>query len=119
MKYIKQFSIIMAVVLLGELVKYLLPLPIPGSIYGLIILFLLLLTKRISLESVKETGEFLVSIMPIMFVPAAVGLMESFGQLMSMIVPVVLAVVPLTLLVMVIAGKVTGHFMNREVVQDE
>ena len=44
MKYLKQFLIILSISLVGELLKYLLPLPIPASIYGMVILFVALLT---------------------------------------------------------------------------
>ncbi len=60
MKYLRQFGIILAVTCVGEIMKYFIPLPIPGSIYGLILMFVLLLTKVIKVEHVKETGEFLI-----------------------------------------------------------
>ena len=76
MKYLRQFGIILAVTCVGEIMKYFIPLPIPGSIYGLILMFVLLLTKVIKVEHVKETGEFLIEIMPLMFIPAGVGLIS-------------------------------------------
>lgn len=60
MKYLRQFGIILAVTCAGEIMKYFIPLPIPGSIYGLILMFVLLLAKVIKVEHVKETGEFLI-----------------------------------------------------------
>lgn len=39
MKYLKQFLIILAISMIGEILKYLLPLPVPASIYGMLILF--------------------------------------------------------------------------------
>ena len=50
MKYLRQFGIILAVTCAGEIMKYFIPLPIPGSIYGLILMFVLLLTKVIKVE---------------------------------------------------------------------
>lgn len=72
MKYIRQFLIILAISFIGELLKYVLPLPIPASIYGMAILFVCLMTGWIKLEAVKETGKFLIEIMPLMFIPAGV-----------------------------------------------
>ena len=72
MKYVKQFLIISAICLIGELCRYILPFPIPSSIYGLILLLTGLLTGLIKLEQVDETATFLVDIMPIMFIPAGV-----------------------------------------------
>lgn len=81
MKYMRQFGIILGVTCAGELMKYFLPLPIPGSIYGLLLMFVLLLARVIKVEHVKEVGEFLIEIMPLMFIPAGVGLMASWGEL--------------------------------------
>ena len=81
MKYMRQFGIILGVTCAGELMKYFIPLPIPGSIYGLLLMFVLLLTKVIKVENVKDVGEFLIEIMPLMFIPAGVGLMASWGEL--------------------------------------
>ena len=50
MKYVKQFLIISAICLIGELCRYILPFPIPSSIYGLILLLTGLLTGLIKLE---------------------------------------------------------------------
>ena len=49
MKYIKQFILILAISFAGELRKYLLPLPVPASIYGMVLMFLALLTGVIKL----------------------------------------------------------------------
>ena len=58
MKYLKQFLIILAISMIGEILKYLLPLPVPASIYGMLILFVGLMTGIIRLESVREAGKF-------------------------------------------------------------
>ena len=65
----------------GEVLKLALPFPVPGSIYGMLLLFIALCTGVIRLEHVRETGLFLVEIMPILFVSAGVGLMDSWGDL--------------------------------------
>lgn len=58
MKYIRQSAIILSVTCVGELLKYLIPLPIPASIYGLLLLFALLFFKVVRLDQVKEAGNF-------------------------------------------------------------
>jgi holin-like protein len=113
MKYIKQFGIILGITLIGELLKYLLPLPIPASIYGLVLLLILLLTKAVRLEQVKEAGEFLIEIMPLMFIPAGVGLMASWEELSSILVPVIAITVASTFLVMLAAGKVSDALLKK------
>ena len=112
MKYLKQFLIILFFSFLVEVLHALIPLQIPASIYGLVLLFLALMTGVVSLEQVKESGKLLIEIMPLMFIPAGVGLMESFGALQEMLLPVLAAVFVSTLLVMGISGRVTQWFMN-------
>ena len=88
MKYLKQFLIILVISLAGEILKALLPLPVPASIYGMVLLFAGLVSGIIKLDAVKETGKFLIEITPVMFIPAGVGLMSSWGVLKPMFVPV-------------------------------
>ena len=80
MKYVRQFLIILLVTFLGEICRYLLPLPVPASIYGLLLLLAGLLTGVVKLEQVKDVSRFLIEIMPLMFIPASVGLLESWGR---------------------------------------
>ena len=113
MKYLRQFVIILLVSFWGELLKYVIPLPVPASIYGLVILFILLETGILKLDAVKETSVFLIEIMPLMFIPAGVGLMESWGDLNSMLVEVVVIILVSTVLVMGVSGKVTELVLKR------
>ena len=99
---------------MGEILKYLLPLPIPGSIYGLVLMLLFLSLKVIKIESVREVGEFLIEIMPVMFIPAGIGLITAWGQLKTMLVPVGIITVVTTFLVMIVTGKVTEMMLNQK-----
>lgn len=83
--------------------KMILPFKVPASIYGMVILFVCLMTKVIKLEQVKDCGNFLIEIMPVMFVPAGVGLMTSYGVLKPMLLPV--SVITVLSLVAVMAVK--------------
>lgn len=76
MKYIRQLGIILLVSFLGELMHYLLPLPVPASIYGIVLLFAALETRLLKADAIRETSAFLLEIMPMLFVPAGVGLLE-------------------------------------------
>ena len=112
MKYIKQFLIIITVSFIGEILNRLIPLPIPASIYGIILMFLALELKIIPLDSVKETGKFLIEIMPIMFVPAAVGLLTSWEILRPSWVEYLVITVVTTFVVMAVSGWVTQALMR-------
>ena len=76
MKYLLQFGIIMAISFAGELLHDFLPLP--SSIYGILILFSLLRFKILHVAQIKETAMFLISIMAFLFLPAAVGLVVAW-----------------------------------------
>ena len=78
MKYLLQFGIIMAVSFARELLHDFLPLPVPASIYGILILFSLLRFKLLHVVQIKETAMFLISIMAFLFLPAAVGLVVAW-----------------------------------------
>ena len=106
MKYLKQLLIILAISFVGEALKYFLPLPIPASIYGMVLLFILLLTGVVKLDDVQDVGKFLIEIMPVMFIPAGVGLMASWGVLKPMLVPVVVIIVVSLVFVMGISGRI-------------
>lgn len=80
MKYIRQFVIILFISFIGEVLKYVLPLPIPASIYGLVLMFILLETKVLKVEAVQDAGKFLIEIMPMMFIPAGVGLLNAWDK---------------------------------------
>lgn len=119
MKYMKQFSIIMAISFLAEVIKEVLPLPIPASIYGLVGMLVCLLTGIIKLKDVEETADFLVEIMPFMFIPAAVGLLDSFDVLRPILLPVLVMIVVTTVIVMAVTGKVTQFVIEREKKKNE
>ena len=119
MKYIKQFILILAISFAGELLKYLLPLPVPASIYGMVLMFLALLTGVIKLEYVRETGKFLIEIMPLMFIPAGVGLMSSWSTLKPLLLPVAVITVVTIITVMVASGHTAQFILKREEKREE
>ena len=90
-----------------------LPLPVPASVYGLVLLLMALNFKLVKLEDVKEVGLFLTGIFPLLFVPAAAGVMELWTEMGDMLLPILIAIVPVTVLVMVTAGKTTQALTTR------
>ena len=112
MKYIIQFEIIIAISLIGELLNSLIPLPIPASIYGMVILFTALCTGLIKLSAVKETGKFLIYIMPMMFIPATVGLLESWSIMQNFLTAIIVISLVSTVAVMVLTGRITQFIIN-------
>ena len=114
MKYLKQFAIIALLSFLGELLHYLLPLPVPASIYGLLLLFGGLFSGVIKLSWVKDTGKYLINIMPVMFIPPAVGLMVCWPLLRPHLLPYAVITVVSTIFVMFAAGHTTQALLRLE-----
>lgn len=114
MKYLKSFTIILFLSFLGDILHELLPLPVPAGIYGILILFLCLELKIIPVSAVKAAGSFLIEIMPVMFIPAAVGLLDAWPSLQPVWLPVILITVITTVLVMAVTGRITQHLIRKE-----
>ncbi|MBP1558491.1 MAG: CidA/LrgA family protein [Oscillospiraceae bacterium] len=104
LKHLSQIAWIAAVSFGGELLNYLLPLPIPGSIYGLVLMLILLMTGIVKLDRVKSVGDWLVSIMPVMFVGPVVGLISSYDSYKDIIIPVFVITVLTTVITMAATG---------------
>ena len=113
MKYIRQFGIILLLSTLGEVLHALLPLPVPASVYGLVLMLGALISGILKLEQVKEAAEFLIEIMPVMFIPAGVGLLTAWGALKPVWFPISVITVVTTVIVMVVTGHVTQFVIRR------
>lgn len=107
MKYVRQSSIIFGITMVGEFLNALLPLPVPAGVYGLFLLLAGLCTGIVKLEYVEETGNFLLEIMPLMFIPVTVGLIENYDLMKAVAVPLVVISVVSTVAVMAVTGKIT------------
>ena len=112
MKFLKQFGIILTITFAGELLRAILPLPIPVSIYGLLLLLFLLSTHILPLSAVQDAGKFLIEIMPVMFIPAGVGLLTSWDALRSVLLPIVVIILVTTVFVMAVTGRVTQKMIR-------
>lgn len=107
MNYMKQFTIIFAISFIGELLNTLIDFPIPASVYGLIILLLLLITKIVKVEDVKETSTFLINNMSIMFVSPAISIIAVWPLFKENILAYSLVIMVSTTIVMIVSGKIT------------
>ena len=93
MKYLKQAVIIAAVTAAAEGIKYVVPLPVPASIYGLILLFGLLKSGVLRLEEVEDVGGLLLELMPLLLVPASVSFLTAADTIGEMLAPVLMGAV--------------------------
>ena len=113
LKYLKQFLLIILFSFLGELCRYLIPYPIPGSIYGMVLMFGALSLKIVKIENIREGGYFLTSCLPILFVAPVVNLMDCWDQIKANWLAMVLIVLISTFVTFGVSGMVTQWFINR------
>ena len=122
LNYMFQLSIIFGISFVGELLNRLLPLPIPASVYGLAILFLLLCTKIIKLEQVEKVSEYLMAIMPLFFIEPTVGIMNSYGLVKGNLLALFIACFLSFVSVMAVTGLVSQgiiKFQNKRKEREE
>lgn len=114
MKYIFQLLRILLITVFAEILAWVIPFPIPACIYGMVLMLVGLSTKIIPLNSVSETGKFLIQIMPVMFIPATVGLLDCMDSFVSLLLPCALTIVVVTLAVMAVSGRVTQRLLKKK-----
>lgn len=114
MNYIKQFLLILVVCFVGEILHALIPLPIPASIYGLILMLIALTAKWIPEEKIAAVSDFLINIMPVMFIPSAVGLMGYWEAIKPILLAIVVITVVVNILVFAVSGRVTQAVVRLE-----
>ena len=113
MKYLSQFCMILGFTLAGEALQRLLPLPIPASVWGLALLFLALCFGIVKPEQVKDAAAFLISIMALLFVSPAVGIVENWSTIRPQLLPIFLLLAGSTCLVFGISGRLTQRFLKK------
>ena len=119
MKFLRQFMIILLLSFLGEVLKMFIPLPIPASVYGLVLMLLCLVTGILKTSQVKEAAFFLIEIMPVMFIPAAAGLIDSWKVLQPLLLPILVISVVITIFVMVVTGKIAQMIAQKRGIKNE
>ena len=112
MRYVLQMGIIMVISFVGEILSYCLPFPVPASIYGMALLFGLLYFRILPLHAVRASGRFLIEIMPLMFLPAAVGLIDAWEVVRVDLTAYMVIIAVSTFAVMLLAGHATQAVMR-------
>ena len=112
MKTIKGIFIILVQLALGNLLSHLIGGFIPGSVLGMILMFLSLMTGIVKEESVSEVAEFLTGNMTLFFLPAFMGIMDLWGILKVNILGWILVIAISTIAVLVSSGWVQQGIGN-------
>ena len=114
MKLLRQVALILLISFVGEILKTVIPLPIPASVYGLVLMLIALCSGILRTSQVREAAFFFIEIMLVMFIPAAVGLIDSWASLQPVFWPVAIITIITTILVMVVTGRITQSVIRRE-----
>lgn len=114
MKYLHEAVIIAAITFAAEIIKFLLPLPVPASIYGLILLFLLLKSGVLKLDQIEHVGGLLLELMPLLLVPASVSFLTVLDMIQGMLLPVLIMGFVGTVVVMIVTGMVSQALVRRD-----
>ena len=114
MRLVRQFLLIAGISFLGEGLKALVPFPIPASVYGLVLMFTALSLGIVKPHEVRDAARFLIEIMPLLFIPAAVGLINTWIELRPIVLPVGVITVVSTVVVMAVTGRVTQAVIRHD-----
>lgn len=109
----KQFLIILVINFVGIIIQNLFHLPLPGTILGMLILFILLWTKVLKVESIEKVCDFLILNMIIFFLPPAVELLEYMTLLKTGFLKILILLVATTVITMVVTGKTVDFCIKR------
>ena len=113
MKYVPQFLYILSFSFIGEVLQAVVPLPIPAAIYGLVLLLIALATGLLKVKQVEDAANWLISIMPILYVPICVKILEYWGVISQNAAAIITITVVSTFLVFAVSGLVTQWLMKR------
>ena len=114
LRYLRQFLVILAFSFAGEALRALLPLPIPASVYGLALLLVCLCLGLVKVEQVKSAADFLLEIMPVLFIRSVVGLMDLWDVLRSVLLPAVVIAVASSFVVLAVTGHTAQWMLRRK-----
>ena len=119
MKFFRESILLLSIYFAGEILSKLLNLPIPGSIVGMILLFVLLTSNIIKVEKIENLANFFLDHLAFFFIPASVGLMTSFVSLKGSIFKIILLCILTTIIVIAVTGITVQFICNRKSVKED
>lgn len=118
-QYLRSFLLIYTCLYAGVFIASLLPIAIPGSIIGMLIMFTLLSLQILPAKWVKPSSHLLIRYMALLFVPIGVGIMQYYDVLKAQFGPIVVSCLISTLVVIVVVGWSSQWFHGKQIVSDE
>lgn len=111
---VRGFAILLVCQLLGEVIGRFSQLPIPGNVLGMVLLLIALRLGLVRLDWVADAAELLLGHMALFFVPAGVGVMTYWALIGREWLPITLATVVSTFVVLAVTGKLADRFETGE-----
>ena len=118
MKFFRESILLLSIYFVSEIISKLLNLPVPGSIIGMILLFVLLTSNIIKIEKVENLANFFLDHLAFFFIPASVGLMTSFASLKGSIFKIILLCILTTIIVISVTGLTVQFICNRKSIKE-
>lgn len=112
-KLVISFGVIFIISFIGEVLHELIPLPVPASVYGLVILFLSLVFKMIKLDQIETGADVLITVMPLLFVPSVVKIVTLQELIMNNLFEILVVIFISSIVVMVVTGKVAQKIIQK------
>ncbi|MCM3612029.1 CidA/LrgA family protein [Planococcus sp. MERTA32b] len=112
--FLLQFIFIYGFFFLGQLLRELFGIPLPGSIIGFTLMFAALALKLFPLRLVESTATLLLSFLPLFFIPATVGVINYFDVFAGKGFFLIAVVIISTLLTMAASGS-TSQYLGRRI----
>ena len=114
MKYLLQFCVILIFALIGQLLEYLIPAPIAGSIYGMVLLFSALATKIVKLEWVEDVANWMQGVMAVFFIAPAVAIIDIWADIADIWWILAGLMIVTYLVTMIITGVTADKLIERK-----
>ncbi len=110
---LKGIVIVLGVYLVGEILSRIIGGFMPGSILGMILLFVLLQCGAVNEEDIKGVCNFMLSNMMLLFIPVTVGIMVSYTLIVDNWIAIVASVVASTTIVIIFVGLLQQTLSRR------
>ena len=109
-----QFVIIFGITYLGEILSKFLPLPVPGTVIGMFLLFMALYFEVIKVKQIEDAVNILILNMAIFFIPPGVRLINSLDHLKGSWIKIIFLMFLSTIITMVVTGRVVQYLVERK-----
>ncbi|SUB51776.1 CidA/LrgA family protein [Pasteurella testudinis] len=110
---LRSLAILYAILYLGIFLQHLIPIGVPGSIWGLLILFLCLTSQVIKVEWIAFGSSLLIRYMALLFVPVSVGIVKYADLLLANAKQLVIPNIISTMMSLLLVGLMGDYLFER------